>query len=219
MIPAQRPSPTDAVRLWPAKVGHLIQDVAGEQCLGRLPSGSAGPKAIPDDRLVPEAGVLHAGLLMVARLLLPPSPSDLRHLLDRVIASARLRSTSRHGRSRGRWNHDCRATRTSGIVEGDRVVGRVHRDPCDFAFDYIDQIDGSRRVIDISLGQGMGDDRTRSVDTQMELLSASPAASSVFRGGPFTCAYDRASRAVDDEMSAFARGDSTKREVEVLAAP
>ena len=33
-----------------------------------------------DDQLVPEEGVLHTGLLMVARVLLPLSPSSLLHL-------------------------------------------------------------------------------------------------------------------------------------------
>ena len=46
-----------------------------------------------------------------------------------------------------------RSTRTRGIVDGDRVVGRVRRDAYDVAFDCIDQIEGSRRVIDMPLGQ------------------------------------------------------------------
>ncbi|MBN4048015.1 hypothetical protein JYU09_00365 [bacterium AH-315-O15] len=53
----------------------------------------------------------------------------------------------------------------------------------------------------------------------MELLSAALAAPSMFRGGPFTFTGDRESGTVDDEVDVLARGDSTKREGEVLAAP
>ena len=53
----------------------------------------------------------------------------------------------------------------------------------------------------------------------MELLPASLTASAVFHGGPFTFAHNREARAVDDEMHAFVGRNSTKREVEVLAAP
>ena len=45
------------------------------------------------------------------------------------------------------------------------------------------------------------------------------AASAVFRGGPFAFADYRESRAVDDEVHGFAPWDSTKGELEVLAAP
>ena len=38
-------------------------------------------------------------------------------------------------------------------------------------------------------------------------------------GAEATFANDRESRAVDDEMSDFTRGDSTKPHVEMLAAP
>ena len=68
-------------------------------------------------------------------------------------------------------------------------------------------------------GQDFGDDHTRSVDRNMELLPATRAASAVFRGGPFAFADYRESRAVDDEVHGFAPGDSTKGELEVLAAP
>ena len=107
------PSSTDAIRRWPAKLGHLIQDVAREECLGHWPSRTARAKTMPDDRL-----------LLVARLLLPPVPSDRRHLLDRTIAILRSRPTRRHGRRLGRWHDDGRVTRSHGIVAGDRVVGR-----------------------------------------------------------------------------------------------
>ena len=89
-----------------------------------------------------------------ARAGIGPSPSDFLHLLDRAIASTRSRSPSIHRCGLGRGNHDVRATRTRGIVEGDRVAGRVRRDAGDVAFDRIDQSDGRRRVSEIALSQG-----------------------------------------------------------------
>ena len=68
--------------------------------------------------------------------------------------------------------------------------------------DGVDQFDGRRRVVDSGLGQRVGDDDTRSVDTQMEFLPASFAVSSVFRSSPLPFAQDREPRAVDDEMHA-----------------
>ena len=77
---------------------------------------------------------------------------------------------SRHRERLGRRHHDGRATRTSGIVDGDRVVGPVRRDTGDVAVDRIDQMESSCRVIDMTLGQGFGDDHARSVDREMERL-------------------------------------------------
>ena len=156
---------------------------------------------------------------MVARRLLPLPSSDVLHHPDRPIASTRPRSPSAHTCRFGRWHHNLRATRTRGIVEGDRVVGGVRRDARHVAVDRRDQIDARRRVIERRLGQDFGDDHTRSVDRNMELLPATRAASAVFRGGPFAFADYRESRAVDDEVHGFAPWDSTKGELEVLAAP
>ena len=68
----QRPLPTDplttdSVRRRPTKLSHLIEDVTCEDGLRLLPRPTARSKALPDDQLVPEEGVLHTGLLMVAR--------------------------------------------------------------------------------------------------------------------------------------------------------
>ena len=87
----QRPLPTDplttdSVRRRPTKLSHLIEDVTCEDGLRLLPRPTARSKALPDDQLVPEEGVLHTGLLMVARVLLPLSPSSLLHLSDRAVA-------------------------------------------------------------------------------------------------------------------------------------
>ena len=106
------------------------------------------------DQLVPEEGVLHTGLLMVARVLLPLSPSSLLHLSDRAVARGRSWSPSRHGGCPGRWNDDRRATRTRSLVDATRVVGRVRREAGDVAFDLVDQIEGRRRVVNMPAGQG-----------------------------------------------------------------
>ena len=154
------PSPTDAVRHWPAKPSHLIQDVAREVDLSPPPCGTARSKAVSDDRLVSEERVLHAGLPMIARHLLPASPSSLLDRQDRAITSARPRAASRHvGRTRRR-NHDGRATRTGGLVKADRIVGGIRRHPSEGAVDRLDQRDPSRRVVDARLRQGPGDDHT-----------------------------------------------------------
>jgi len=125
---------------------------------------AARSKTIRDDRLVPEEGVLHARLPMVARRRV--------HRPNRAIASGRPRFPSRHG-GRPSWrNDDRRATRTRDVVDGDRVVGRVPRDAGEATVDGSDQVDDRRRVIDRRLRQCVGDDHPRSVNIKMELLPA-----------------------------------------------
>ena len=165
---------------------------------------------------VPEEGVLHTGLLMVARVLLPLSPSSLLHLSDRAVARGRSWSPSRHGGCPGRWNDDRRATRTRSLVDATRVVGRVRREAGDVAFDLVDQIEGRRRVVNMPAGQGVSDDHARSVDAQMKLLPAAYTASAMFHGRPFTFTHSREPGTVDDEMYACASGEAAKCKVEVL---
>ena len=220
----QRPLPTDplttdSVRRRPTKLSHLIEDVTCEDGLRLLPRPTARSKALPDDQLVPEEGVLHTGLLMVARVLLPLSPSSLLHLSDRAVARGRSWSPSRHGGCPGRWNDDRRATRTRSLIDATRVVGRVRREAGDVAFDRVDQIEGRRRVVNMPAGQGVSDDHARSVDAQMKLLPAAYTASAMFHGRPFTFTHSREPGTVDDEMYACARGEAAKCKVEVLTTP
>ena len=220
----QRPLPTDpltidSIRRRPTKLSHLIEDVTCEDGLRLLPRPTARSKALPDDQLVPEEGVLHTGLLMVARVLLPLSPSSLLHLSDRAVARGRSWSPSRHGGCPGRWNDDRRATRTRSLVDATRVVGRVRREAGDVAFDLVDQIEGRRRVVNMPAGQGVSDDHARSVDAQMKLLPAASTASAMFHGRPFTFTHSREPGTVDDEMYACARGEAAKCKVEVLTTP
>ena len=65
----------------------------------------------------------------------------------------------------------------------------------------------------------MRDDRTGSVDAEVELLPTTLALPTVFRGRPLAFANDREPSAVDDEVDGFARWDSPKRNFQVLAAP
>ena len=220
----QRPLPTDplttdSVRRRPTTLSHLIEDVTCEDGLRLLPRPTARSKALPDDQLVPEEGVLHTGLLMVARVLLPLSPSSLLHLSDRAVARGRSWSPSRHGGCPGRWNDDRRATRTRSLVDATRVVGRVRREAGDVAFDRVDQIEGRRRVVNMPAGQGVSDDHARSVDAQMKRLPAASTASAMFHGRPFTFTHSREPGTVDDEMYACARGEAAKCKVEVLTTP
>ena len=220
----QRPLPTDplttdSVRRRPTKLSHLIEDVTCEDGLRLLPRPTARSKALPDDQLVPEEGVLHTGLLMVARVLLPLSPSSLLHLSDRAVARGRSWSPSRHGGCPGRWNDDRRATRTRSLIDATRVVGRVRREAGDVAFDRVDQIEGRRRVVNMPAGQGVSDDHARSVDAQMKRLPAAYTASAMFHGRPFTFTHSREPGTVDDEMYACARGEAAKCKVEVLTTP
>ena len=153
---------------------------------------------------------------MVARVLLPLSPSNLLHLPDRAVARRRSGSPSRHGGRPGRWNDDRRATRTRSLVDATRVIGRVRREAGHVAFDRVDQIEGRRRVVNMPAGQGVSDDHARPIDAQMELLPAPRPAAAMFHGGPFTFTHHREPGTVDDQMDAGAREDAPQRQVEPL---
>jgi hypothetical protein len=73
-------------------IRHPIQDIAGDHRLGILCLRMPGTKAWANDRLVPKKRVLHAGLLMVPRFILPLATPDLFDPQDRAITSTRPRS-------------------------------------------------------------------------------------------------------------------------------
>ena len=56
------------------------------------------------------------------------------------------------------------------------------------------QIGASRGVIDLRVGQGVGDDHTRPVDAEMSRLPAAPSPASMLHRGPCTVAHDRSVR-------------------------
>ena len=98
-------SPTNRKGLRPAKRGHSVQDTA---CKVRLDSPAAAAprvKAISDDGLVPEEGVLHTSLPMVARGLLPLAPPERLHGGNGAIARSRARPAARHLRCPCRRHH------------------------------------------------------------------------------------------------------------------
>ena len=59
---------------------------------------------------------------------------------------------------------------TGGFVDRDRVIGSVGRKACDVALNRIDQVESGLRVIGGPIGQHLRDDRTRSIDAEVELL-------------------------------------------------
>ena len=83
----------------------------------------------------------------------------------------------------------------------------------------LDKTHARRGVIGRRLGQRLGNDHAGSVDTEMELLPASLAASPVFRRGPFALADDRQARAVDDEMKRPPGRNAIENEIEALTPP
>ena len=70
----------------------------------------------------------------------------------------------RSGGRLGGWNHDGRTPRTRSLVDRDRVVGGVRRNTRDIAADCLNQRDARRRVIDMPVGQDVGNDHTGSGD-------------------------------------------------------
>ena len=118
----------DRKRGWPTALGHAIQDVARDRRFGFLGHGMSSAKPTANDRLVPEEGVFHASLPVVALLLLPPAAPDLLDPQNGVIASACPGSPPRHSGGFRRWHHDRRATATRGLVDRDRVVGSISSD-------------------------------------------------------------------------------------------
>ena len=197
-------STTDAVRLRPPELGHPVQDVARENGFGGLPRWGARSKTISNDRLVAEEAVFHPRLLVIACLVLPPSATDLVQSADRTIASSRPRSSTRDPSGPLRGDDDDRATRLGRPVDRERVVGGVRRHARDVAVDRVDQRHADRCVIEMLVGQGLSHDHPRAVDTEVELLPATPAASPAFHGGPFALADDGQACAVEDKMDAAA---------------
>ena len=178
--------------------------------LGHSPASGPGAKPIPDNRFVPKERMLHPRLELVAGLLLPAAPAERPHVRDRAISRARPRPTPRHPRGLGRWNHDSRVTHLRRCVERDRIVGRVSGHPCDLIVDRLNEVDANGRVIHRRLGQRVSDDHAHSINSKMQRLPASVAASTVVHRSPFAFAHNRQSRAVDDAMDGSSRWDAAE---------
>ena len=96
----------------------------------------------------------------------------------------RLRRTSRG------WDDDFGTPRGAGGVDREGVIGCVGREARDVIRNTIDEIKSSLRVISACVSQSLGDNHARSINTQMKLLPATPAATSILGGGPFAFADD-----------------------------
>ena len=88
-----------------------------------------------------------------------------------------------------------------------------------YALDHGEQIEGSGRIITRLLGQRVDTDHAGLIDAKVELPPATPAAATVFRGGPLTCPDDGQTRAVEHEMEALAGRDRSQTASQMLTAP
>jgi hypothetical protein len=154
---------------------------------------------------------------MVARLLLPLSPSEFFHATDGPVTSPRSWPSRRDRRRPSRWNDYPRPAQSSGVVDGDRVVSCIGGEAFDVAFHSTDQINASPRIVAGSVGQGLRDDPAVSIDSDVELLPTAFALSPVFGRSPFAFSDDREPGAIDDEMDGGAVVNLTKPDVQLLA--
>ena len=76
--------------------------------------------------------------------------------------------------------------RPGGLVDADRVIGRISGDAHERAIDGGEQIEGGGRIITRRLGQRVDTDHAGLIDAKVELPPATSAAAAVFRGGPLT---------------------------------
>jgi hypothetical protein len=120
------------------------------------------------DRFVPEEGVLHAGLLMVTRLLLPSSTSELLHPRDRPIAETGPWPAPRHGRRLGRRDYDGRASRAGRLVKRDRVIGGIGGYAGDLSDYALDEMAACRGIVDDRLCDRLRTYQAGLVDTEMQ---------------------------------------------------
>jgi hypothetical protein len=128
VLPNHGSSPTDRGRLGPAELRHPIQNTARKARLELAAVVAPRSKASPDDGLVAEEGILHTGLLMVARGFLPRAPPERFDVCNRAIAHTGAWSVARHPCCHDRRHYHLSVSRPRGLREGDRVVGRVRGD-------------------------------------------------------------------------------------------
>ena len=76
------------------------------------------------------------------------------------------------------------------IVDRKGVIGCVGREARNITLYRVYQIEGCLRVVSASMSQSLGDDHARSINTEMKLLPATPAVSSILGGGPVSFADD-----------------------------
>ena len=119
----------------------------------------------------------------------------------------------------GRWDDDRRTPRPGGLVDGDRVIGRISGDAHERAIDGGEQIEGGGRILTRRLGQRVDTDHAGLIDAKVELPPATSAAATVFRGGPLTFPNDGQTRAVEHEMDGLAGRDRSQAAPQMPTAP
>ena len=80
----------------------------------------------------------------------------------------------------GRWDDDRRTPRPGGLVDGDRVIGRISGDAHERALDGGEQIEGGGRIIPRRLGQRVDTDHAGLIDAKVELPPATSAAATAY---------------------------------------
>ena len=112
-----------------------------------------------------------------------------------------------------------RTPRPGGLVDGDRVIGRISGDAHERAIDGGEQIEGGGRIITRRLGQRVDTDHAGLIDAKVEFPPATPAAATVFRGSPLTCPDDGQTCAVKHQMDALVGRDRSQTARQMLTAP
>jgi hypothetical protein len=139
-------------------------------------------QSIAKDLLVAKERVLGAGLLMVARLLLPLATTNLANTSNDPIS--RTTSTASGLRGLDRRHNDLRAPSDCSVIQRTAVVGTVADDSTDLAWHAIDEVHADVAVINTRISQSLADDHAIAVDTEVQLLPITNALAAVFSRSP-----------------------------------
>jgi len=111
---------------------------------------------IAKDPLVTEERVLGAGVMMVARLLLPLTSANFANASDDPVSRATSSTSSLRGLDRR--HNDVRASTDCSAVQRTAVVGTVADDPTDLAWHAIDEVHANATIINARTSQSLTDD-------------------------------------------------------------
>ncbi|MFT6081859.1 MAG: hypothetical protein ACJAYX_002001 [Planctomycetota bacterium] len=172
----------DRVRSRHSEFGHSVEDVAGDPSLSDLRIPITRMQAIAKDPLVAHERVLSAGLLVIARFLLPLPTTNSTNTSNSAIS----RATSSTARLRGfdRRHNDLRASTDCSVIQRAAVVGTVADDSTDLAWHAIDEVHADVAVINTRISQSLADDHAIAVDTEVQLLPITNALAAVFSRSP-----------------------------------
>ncbi len=158
-----------------------------------------------EDRLVPTEGILGAGLLMVARLLLPSAFADALAPPDVLVSPADAATTDPRGYGgspRRDHDRDCSAlVLVERVVDAAIIVSTIADEggeaPCVF-----DQRGDDACIIDLPGRQLRRDDLAVAVDSDVQLAPLPAGLRAVLRALPFARINDRQTGTVDDQRLA-----------------